>query len=228
MAVEKIDYYSLLKTKGDADVLCIPIRALKLPSSITNYLTTTKIQNPYGRISTLSTIGDLINYGKPSVMALLSSKNMRYEDLREYTYQIEESLAKLGFKMKDSEFTVGDVRVNNLELRKPAANLLSKYNFMIKTLDDLIIIGPNKMYKMMQNTDLATMIDIYKALEKYGLKMEESPYRIKPERFFPLISFASYLPKEKQKELKLLESERNNAKITNKKLIYLLLQKRSF
>lgn len=194
-------YYKLLKSKADADIMNIPISAIGLSSKTKELL---YLQSKYIKgqiIPQFTTIGDLISFGKESLQTAFFSHNKRFHEVNEAITDIEECLAKMGLKLKGSDFTVGDVRVEKLELIRNAKNVINKLKGNIKTLDDLVAFGAIKLSKYIHQNKLATIYEISQELEKYGLKLEYSTYSINKERFFPLYDYLQFLSPERQKKI---------------------------
>ena len=194
-------YYPDLTTSATDERINFPIAALGLSSetygAILNF-----VVNVNGKYeSKFKTVKDLIDYGRSPLMGLLSSKISNYSKLSDIIQEVEDRLAKLGLKLKGSDFTVFDVRVENLNLNKQARAVLEKIKHKVKNLGDLSIVGVEKISKLMDEYNLEALISFYKELEKYGIKMEDSPYRIKPENFFPLDDYYAFLSKAKKAEI---------------------------
>jgi len=207
--MKKISYYELLSTEASDEIKNIPTSALKFSRNTAQvfFKDTTVID---GKIhQKFPKIGDLLAYGKTPLMGLFVGRVKTYQELDDVILEVEEKLAKLGLKFKDSEFTVGDVRVKNLNLCPTGKKLLSTYSNKIKTLDDLSTFGATKISNFTSDNGYEVIIDISKALEKYGLKLENSPYRISQERFFPLDEFDTYINSESKRKVKKQEKEKN-------------------
>ena len=185
-------YYSLLKSTADKEILDMPIEALGIKASVLEELKKLKSVKRGRYEPILSTVGDLVSYGYSELVSYLSISKPRYDDLREKVYHIEEKLAKLGLKLEGTEFTIGDVRVHELDINNEARNMLEPLKNKIKTLDDVIIHRYDRwlMYTYRNSNALKSMEE---ALEKYGLRIEGSPNRIDKSKKFPLDKYAQYL-----------------------------------
>ncbi|MBQ3047760.1 MAG: hypothetical protein IJD48_01950, partial [Clostridia bacterium] len=207
--MKKISYYDLLTSDASEEIMNIPTSALKFSRDTAQVLyKDTTIVN--GKIyQKFPKVGDLLAYGKTPLMGLFVGRVKTYQELDEVILEIEEKLAKLGLKFKDSEFTVGDVRVKNLKLCPTAQKLINAFSYRIKTLDDLSTFGSTKIANFTGDSAYNAIIDISAALEKYGLKLEGSPYRISMERFFPLDEFSVYLSENTKKKIKKKDLHKN-------------------
>ena len=118
-------YYSLLKTTADKEILSMPLEALGLREPILEELHRLKNISVRGNRSVIASVGDLIRYGYSGLVSYFSIKKPTYDELREKVYHIEERLAKLGLKLEDSDFTIGEVRIT--ELSDSCQNTISKF-----------------------------------------------------------------------------------------------------
>ena len=194
--MKRLSYFELLTSNGDETRMTLPLSALSFSiMTIAKLSRETKIENGK-QVQKFNRVEDLVKFGKPALMTYLS-QYCRYDELSTITQEIEEKLAKLGLKLEGSDFTTGDVSVSCLNLSASTRNLLSKLSSKIKTLDDLSILGAKRISNMLTENKLATIMDISIELEKYGLKLEGSPYRINSEKFFPLTEFSEFLGKAK-------------------------------
>lgn len=194
-------YYKLLKSKADTDIMSIPISAIGL-NERTKALINREIKHENGMVvSKFLTVGDLITFGKTSLQNTFFSRSTRYHDVNDAVLDIEECLAKIGLKLQGSDFTVGDVRVEKLDLIRDSKKLIDKLKCKIKTLDDLVVYGAPKLSRQLEENKLITILEISQALEKFGLKLEYSPYQINQERFFPLNNFMQYLSPERRNKI---------------------------
>lgn len=189
-------YLSLLKTKSTQPVLNLPLKALKLDPSSLFMLTNARliakngVATPY-----FQTVNDILSYGKDKLFILLSYKpNARYHDVKETITDLEESLARLGLKFNDTEFTIGDVRVSALDVTKTSMKVLQQMGLADKTLDDLVFNG---YFKLTRITDDKLVIkNIEEALEKFGLKLEGSQRVLNKANRFPISPYEEFLTQE--------------------------------
>ena len=186
-------YYSLLKSTADKEILNMPLEALGLKSSVLEELRRIKKVSMGENKCLISTIGDLINYGYDELISYFSITKPAYDDLREKVYHIEEKLAKLGLKLKDSDFSIGDVRVT--ELSKDCQDTINKFGKRHKTLDDVIIFRYGRMAQV-AGFKSAELNNLESELSKYGLKIEGSPTPLDKSLAFPLRPYMRFLTYE--------------------------------
>ena len=192
----KLSYYDLLSPNGDELRMNLPLSALGF-SRETNQILFKHAKIIDGKvIPKFPLVKDLVAYGKTPLMGLITSSVSSYTQLDNTIQEIEEKLARLGLKFKDSEFSVGDVRVCSIDFCKDTKIILEKLKMKIQTLDDLSIFGAKKLsnYFPFYNKKYMVITDISSQLELYGLKFEGSDYRVDKKRFFNLDEFQAYLP----------------------------------
>lgn len=197
----KYSYYDLLTPNGDEIRMNFPLAALKL-SKETNAILFKHTRIVDGKIiEKFPTVRDLVSYGKTPLMGLIAGNTRSYNDLEDIIQEIEEKLARIGLRFKDSDFTVGDVRVDSVDFDKETKKVLEKVKYKVKTLDDLSILGARKLSTYFIDYYKRSLIikDISKKLELYGLRFEGSDYRINSKNFFNLAEFEMFMPSELQK-----------------------------
>jgi len=191
-------YYSLLKTKRHEEIMNIPITAIGISeSTLKAILNCKKIAVNGVSKSYYQTVGDLVTRGIGELESLLSSLKPRYDVLREWVQEIEEKLARIGLKIEDSEFTIGDIRIKELGLDDETSKFLQSCGKIIKTLDDVIILDYEKLLVHVQRNNAKKQLKkLEQSLEKYGLKIEESNYRLRKYKRFPLTKYYGYFSQE--------------------------------
>ena len=138
-------YYELLSSDADDDIKNIPTSSLGFSrTTALVFFKDTTIEN--GKIKQrFPKVGDLLSYGRARLEGLFVSRVKSYNDLQDVILEVEEKLAKLGLKFSDSEFSVGDVRVNNLQFKPSTQKFINKFSHKIKTLDDLSTFSATKI-----------------------------------------------------------------------------------
>lgn len=182
----KLREEKLLKTEANEDLKKCLIEALDLSNENLKIIRKFRSFNSVGKvIKKYNTIGDLLKDGRSGIMATLSKTYMRYNDADALVSEIEQKLAKYGVKFADSDFTVLDVNISELEIGNKAKNFLEKLPSKIKTLSDLYIQNKNRIKSRILNDDRSIIHEIEKAMEKYGVKFLDSKYKLDKNNFFP-------------------------------------------
>lgn len=186
--------HSILKSYASEDVLNFYIKYLGLKQGTINYLKKFR-KNQNGIIADrFEVVADIINMDFEDFRDVMSLyKN--YVEVEQILYDIQENLASLGVKIKNSDFDSYDVSIDKLELNERLKSRLKK-SPMIKTLGDLKNYGSNRLVSLLDFT-YAEINQVVEALEKYGVRLEGSKYKIVKENRFPLTKKAKHLSREK-------------------------------
>jgi len=185
---------SILKEKASNDVMKCGLRYLGLKDETTEMLRKVKVRSSATLAYKFVTVEDVITIDIDSLRNLLY-KYLPYQQVDHHLIDLQECLAKLGVKIKNSDFDSFDVSVERLELEKAIKRKLEK-STMIKTIGDLKNYGSNKLKKLL-NLGYNEIERIFDEMEKYGVKLEGSTRKLNSENKFPLTKKAHYFVIEK-------------------------------
>ncbi len=195
-------YYSLLKSTAPSDVLSIPIGAVltKVSVEASTALSKPRVYRNGAFTRKYQSIGDLLALGYDGTYDVLSQYNYTSDQKDEMLYCIEEGLASIGLKFKNSEFSVGDVRLKHIGLGDEIMSALKKSRKSPETIDDLIIFGRERFEALPGMSASNDLRKVNKALERYGVKMEGAGYSIDRTKQFPLDLYSEYLTESKPRD----------------------------
>ena len=185
-AEKKLRAEKLLKPTASEDILNLKIELLGIPNEVLSKLKAiTSLDPQMNRKPTFTTIEDLLNAGRAGLLNILFKNGMRYIDADAFVVKVEEKLAKIGLKFEDSEFTVLDVPITELEVSGRARKLLNTLSYKVTNLCDLSIQNKLKLIARCENDGRVIVKEIERAMEKYGVKFVESSYKLDKDKFFP-------------------------------------------
>lgn len=182
-------YYSLLKTTGNEQLLNSSIDVLNLSNNDKKIIEKVRVYERGKSKPKFKTIGDLVESGYLSLLSVFSSLNLSYTDVSNLIENIENALARVGLKVKGSEFTIGDVRIQDLNLKKDKSKqFFEKNSRKFKVVDDIIMYGISKWMAFTNDRDIVD--DIRQAIGRIGLKLEGSSLAVDKDDVFPLDNFS--------------------------------------
>ena len=209
---EEFKIKDYLKTEPSDDVKGILINALDLPSEIKFALHNIIDILPEGdNPHIFRTVGDLLKYKYARTSEFLTRANKDFSNKNgvQIMQCIEEALAKLGVKFKDSDFTVYKMRVKSLDLQDKTKKLLLNLYPESSTVEYLCSLN----YK---NVESALGPSQFRNLTKYlmslGVQFADTNQKIKQSELFPIHKYldatAKILGLEEQAKLKMEANER--------------------
>ena len=184
---KKLRTEKLLKSTASDDVLNLSLEVLKLPRDVEdkvkhfNY-----VESAVSRVYYYKTIGDLLKRDRSGLLGLLAKSSMRYIEAQEFVNKVEQKLAKFGLKFADSDFTVLDVNIDELDVGRLTKSFLKSLPKHINNLCDLSIQSKAKLKSRLHQDSNYVIADIERAMEEYGVKFLESSYKLDKQKFFPI------------------------------------------
>ena len=159
------------------EVVSLPITFLNLNEELSNLFVKKTISLKDGSV-TLFTIGSLLSLGKKNVSNYLSDKGYSSAEIKNLIYKLELSLAKFSLKFKDTDFTVFDIKVADLDLGNEAKAWAKRNEFY--EVGDLYLLGSVQFNKVLLNEKNGIRIkkDLLSALKKFGTAPEGNDVRL--------------------------------------------------
>ncbi len=186
MIEKKLRAESLLTSNISEELASVKIDALGLPNKMLDKLKSFEVYNlNTGKTQLFKNIGDLMKMGRNGLMVQLGQRNIRYSEADEIIVTIENKLAKIGLKFEDSDFTVLDVKISELEVSGKAHELLTRLPNHIRNLLDLSIQNKAKLRHKVVENGQGIVSEIERAMEKYGMRFVESSFKLDKNNFFP-------------------------------------------
>ena len=177
--------YELTST-GREENQKMPIFVLGLSQDTIDLLRAYKFRGRRLEGKFLRTVGDLVASGKDDFENyVIAHKN--HLAANKIIYDIESKLARIGLKIDGSDFTAGDIKIEDFAMSDQARKAVEKLGDQIKTIGDLTLYNKRKLAKRFGFLGVeapAFVDDIEDALEVYGLKLEESKRKLNPEKVF--------------------------------------------
>ena len=172
------------------DVASLPISYLNLSKPTADMLSSQHTRVDDEIVHRFTTMGDLVKCGYVEMLKIAESKVYPMH-ASEILYEIELSLARYALKLRGTDFTVYDIRVDDLSLGDGTKEFI-KRNMRAKTIGDLYVIGASrfKQYfedvkngKKMQQDALNAMMEFGTSPERVYNKddMEESLSALEPQ-----------------------------------------------
>ena len=201
-----------------SDVINLPIKLLNLSADIVEFLNK-KIKIVNGNsLPMFETVGELVNYGYDKLSDYFQIVFGAGRS-RDALMEVEEKLANFALKLKDTEFTVFDIRLKSLNISATTASWL-KEKEKYKTLGDIYLIGSSKLNKVANSSKVSNKkkvaTELKELLRRYGVNAEKAKDHVSSEELskeglvkggkgiFPdiLVHVKTKTEKEKEKEAK--------------------------
>ncbi len=201
-----------------SDVINLPIKLLNLSADIVECLNK-KIKIVNGNsLPMFETVGELVNYGYDKLSDYFQIVFGAGRS-RDALMEVEEKLANFALKLKDTEFTVFDIRLKSLNISATTASWL-KEKEKYKTLGDIYLIGSSKLNKVANSSKVSNKkkvaTELKELLRRYGVNAEKTKDHVSSEEpskeglvkegkgIFPniLVHVKTKTEKEKEKEAK--------------------------
>lgn len=175
------------------ELLKMPVKALGLSSDVQSAIDSIELMDFRGnRKKAYATVQDVLKGGKEKFQQIFSRSDY-FKKNPLMILELEEKLMKIGFKFKDSTFSVYDVRVSELDLTDKAKEFMAKNIRSVKTIGDLSVRTLKEMANCIHDGDYSALCDLKNALEDYGVKFVESAYDLDKARCFPIKDKVYYL-----------------------------------
>lgn len=194
MVMVSYDYLQSSKRKGKTsfeilgtsfeEVAALPLVYLDLNEELQNLFVGKKVLVNNEPV-VLFNMGSLVGMGKDNVRAYLRGKGYDTTKINELVYQLEFSLAKFSLKLKNTDFTVFDIKVSDLDLSDEAKVWAKRNEFY--EVGDLYMLGSTQFNKILLYEKNGERIkkNMLAALKKFGTAPEGNDVRLvaKPKSF---------------------------------------------
>lgn len=156
------------------EVANLPVKYLGLDTNASKLLSEQNIVENGVVSSKFNTLGDIVKFGYKNICNLIESE-LKYAKFEpEILYDIQYKLAKFALKLNGTEFSVFDIKVQDLGLEQSTIEFVNKV-FKAETLGDIYLVGSknfNKYFKKHPNPKLQK--EILVAMKRFGTHPEKS------------------------------------------------------